>query len=103
ESLLRPGHHWLLGKDHELMQTIARAFELEESQRTAVGAEGDRYIAERHTQAHRVATLIENVKRLRESRATGSWRTPHAPYFLDDVDLATELPLAVRNWPRVAG
>lgn len=99
ESLLRPGQHWLLSEQRKLLRTIERVSEMDEGQRNAIGVEAARYVALRHTQAHRVATLVENVRRLRESRSTGRRLNPSTPFFLDTVNLARELPLTVRNWP----
>jgi len=99
ETLLRPGEHWVLSSDRDLVRAIEGVLEMEQAKRSAMGHAAARYIAERHTQAHRVSTLLENVRRLRRSRATNSAQAPYMPFLLDDVDLVREMLLATRNWP----
>lgn len=99
ETLPQDGRHWLLAPESELMARIDQALEMFDAERATLGTEAAQYVLERHTQAHRVATLVENVRRVRGAREGGDRLPPHLPFFLDGVDQASEGRMAVRRWP----
>lgn len=99
ESLLRPDEHWILAEESRLVDAVERTLELGDERRTRMGRAAAKYVLENHTQAHRVATLLENVRRLRAMREKGVPQAPYLPFFLPEIDTARELSKAVRNWP----
>lgn len=101
DTLLRDGTHWILGKESELIEAIEEVLAWPNEQRVAFGNRAAQYVRERHLQAHRVASLVENVRRIRDWRDRGRIALPHLPFFHDAVNVATERPLATRNWAGV--
>ena len=100
ETLLRPGEHWLLADERSLLKEVERVLELPDERRSAVGAAAAKYVLAHHTQADRVASLLENVRRLRLSRCpTESPTPPYLPFFLSEVNLEKEARSSTRNWP----
>lgn len=99
ETLLGDGKHWLLADDTELVSRVEQVLEMPAAEREIIGTAAAQYVLERHTQAHRVAALVENARRLRRANLTGDPTPPHLPYFLDEVDPEAEGRFAVRNWP----
>jgi hypothetical protein len=99
ETLLQDRVHWLLSAEAKLMETVEEVLAWTPDARAAMGRAAAKYVLSRHTQAHRVATLVENVRRLRAWRDAKTPVRPHMPFFHDDVDMSTEMPHATRNWP----
>lgn len=98
ERLLKPDEHWVLSDHEALVGAVERTLELGDEERAEMGRRAAEYVLAHHTQAHRVATDVENVRRLRSMRRSGVQNNPHLPFFLADVDLSVEGPLATRNW-----
>lgn len=100
--LLRDREHWVLTSEADLLRTLDDMLTWPASERTAIGQRAAKYVASRHTQGHRVAALIENVRRIRGASASNEWPAPYLPFFLDETDLQRESGLATRNWHPVA-
>ena len=101
EMLLKDRVHWVLSAEKGLMDTIEEVLAWTPEERTAMGQTAADYVLDRHTQAHRVATLIENVRRLRTWRDEGTSVSPYLPFFHNDVAVDAEIPGATRNWPDI--
>lgn len=99
DKLMRSGEHWILAPEAELVDAVEAALELDAEERSAIGRAGAQQVFAGHTQAHRVATLVENARRLRRVRETGVAEPPHLPYFLADVDVCREARSATMGWP----
>lgn len=100
DRILKSGHHWILVDHERLVKSVELTLELGDGPRAELGRQAANFVLQHHTQAQRVATLVENVRRLRAARATGVRTEPHLPFFLPDTDMSVEAQLASRNWPR---
>ena len=92
ETLFRPEEHWILADEHHLVSAVERVLEMGDERRSAIGQAAAAYVLSRHTQAHRVASLVENARRLADARRSGGRPAPYLPYFLSDVDTAPREP-----------
>jgi hypothetical protein len=101
EALLKDRSHWVLSGEERVLDTVAEVLSWPEEQRLDMGQRAASYVRERHMQAQRVATLVENVRRLRCWRDTGEQPQPHLPFFHDGADKSAEMLHATRNWPGV--
>lgn len=99
ETLLRPGEHWILAHERRLVEVVERVLEMGDEERSTMGRAAAEYVLSNHTQAHRVAGLLENVRRLRHAHLTGQRTSPHLPFFLPSVDVESEQYFATRHWP----
>lgn len=99
ESMLRRDEHWILAPEWRLIDAVERVLEMGEEGRSKIGDAAAEYVRSRHTQAHRVASLMENVARLRLARSGGAPRPPYVPFFLPEADLTLETRHATRHWP----
>lgn len=94
-SLARDREHWLLVKERYVADAVDEVLTWSAERRSAMASAAATLISERHTQAHRVAALIENVRR---RRSLGSAAEPYLPFFLDDSVVRQESRFAIRNW-----
>lgn len=101
-TILRPDEHWILAPQEDLVRAVERTLELGDTERQRIGAAAAEYVLSAHTQAHRVATLLENVRRLRRIHETGVPEAPYLPFFLPEVDVAVETRRATRGWPGIS-
>jgi hypothetical protein len=99
DRILGDRRHWVLAPEDRIVQTVEDVLEWDESKRRAVGEAGADCVWRHHTQAHRVSTLLENVRRLRAIREKGITARPFLPFFLPEVDVCEEERFAVRQWP----
>ena len=99
ELLLQDRVHWVLSDEKGLMDAIEDVLSWTPEERTAMGQAAADYVLDRHTQAHRVASLFENVRRLRAWRDEGVAVFPYLPFFHDDVVVDSEISVVTRNWP----
>jgi hypothetical protein len=99
DLLLKDRIHWVLSDEAKLLETVDEVLTWEPEARAAMGRAAAEYVLSRHTQAHRVAALVENVRRLRTRRDAQVSATPHLPFFHDDVAVSAEMRVATRNWP----
>jgi hypothetical protein len=99
ETLLVDRQHWVLSSESEYIETVQSVLEWTEGERNEMGRTARAYVLSRHTLAHRVSTLVENVKRIRGWRNSGYGDEPFLPYFHEGVDLEKERPLVARHWP----
>lgn len=102
DHILRPNEHWVLAPEDRLVEAVERTLELNDAERLRMGRAGAHHVLALHTQAHRVAMLLENVRRLRQARRTAEPIPPYLPFFLPDANLSDELGLASSGWPGVA-
>ena len=101
DLILKDRVHWVLSDEARLMDTIEEVLTWTSEDRAAMGQTAADYVLNRHTQAHRVATLVENVQRLRTWRDENIHATPYLPFFHDDMAVEAETPGATRNWPGI--
>ena len=98
EVLLRDGEHWVLAGEEQVLSQVDEVLSRSSGELADIGRKASECILQRHTQAHRVATLIENVRRQRALRSGCVRVWPHMPFLLDDVDQQHEAIRATRNW-----
>jgi hypothetical protein len=98
ELMLRDREHWVLAEEAELLRTLDELLAWPATERTALGQRAASHVLRRQTQAHRVAALVENVRRLRAAKGKRARPTPYLPFFLDGTDVRRESRLATRNW-----
>jgi hypothetical protein len=99
ETLLRPDEHWIVCDEDHLLETIESVLDWDDARLKQIGEAGAKHIFHMHTQAHRVAALLENVRRLRIFRDTGARQETYLPFFLPEVDANAEQRMAAFNWP----
>ncbi len=98
ETILRDGEHWVLADGRTLTDRIDDVIGWGDEARQEFGRAAVEYTLRRHTQACRVAELVENVRRQRWWRDGNDRIGPLLAFFLDEVDSEREEPLATRNW-----
>jgi spore maturation protein CgeB len=95
DKVLRNGDHVYFADDiDQVIDTCERLLKMAPEALYAKAAKAARYVAERHTQYHRMLFKINTIKRY---LANGRKLDVEFPFFLDEVDLNLERLYAVRT------
>lgn len=98
DTLLRDGEHWLLADENALITRVEEVLSWSDDERQQFGRSASEFVRAKHTQAHRVSDLIENIRRIRVMKSQRVLTSPHLPFFLETIDPRIEESFATRNW-----
>lgn len=94
-AMARHREHWLLVKERDVADAVDEVLTWSNERRSAMGSAAATLVLERHSQNHRVAALLENVRRRRLLNGVAE---PYLPFFLDEAEARREASMATRNW-----